>query len=48
MCEVVFEGQSSFFFPNTGGARDLDHLFHHSGQPIRAFELEVSILSDRG
>ena len=48
MCEVVFEGQPSFFFPNTDGAKYLDHLFHHPGQPIRAFELEVNILTDRG
>jgi hypothetical protein len=46
--EVVFDSGRPFRLRNTLGARYLDYLLHEPNEPIRAFDLEVLILPEKG
>jgi hypothetical protein len=46
--EVVFGGGRAFHLPNTLGGRYLNHFLHGPNEPISAFDLEVTILPEKG
>ena len=46
--KVVWCGARPFHLRNTLGARYLDYLLHKPNEPIRAFDLEVLILPEKG
>lgn len=45
--DVVFDGNKMFHLEDTLGARYLDYLFHHPGEAISAFNLEIAIRPER-
>jgi hypothetical protein len=46
-CDIAFDGCEVFHLNNTDGAKYLDHLLHHPNKPIRAFDLEAAIKSEK-
>jgi hypothetical protein len=46
--EVIFGGGRAFHLPNTLGGRYLNHFLHGPNEPISAFDLEVTILPEKG
>jgi hypothetical protein len=46
--EVIFGGGRAFHLPNILGARYADYLLHQPNRPISAFDLEVTVLPEKG
>ncbi|GEM_PF-1669794 len=44
---VAFDGMPAFHLGNSLGASYLDHLLHHPGEPISAYDLETTIHPER-